>query len=87
MAEFTHFNEHGRAKMVDISDKKLTIRNFGVDRELDTNNLFSRFKKMNTDFRSTGLGLAIAKAITKKYQLQLNYTFSETHNFIISFQK
>ena len=26
MAEFTHFNEHGRAKMVDISDKKETAR-------------------------------------------------------------
>ena len=26
MAEFTHFNEHGRAKMVDISDKKETVR-------------------------------------------------------------
>ncbi|WP_033827142.1 cyclic pyranopterin monophosphate synthase MoaC [Bacillus andreraoultii] len=26
MAEFTHFNEHGRAKMVDISDKGKTSR-------------------------------------------------------------
>lgn len=26
MAEFTHFNEEGRAKMVDVSDKKETIR-------------------------------------------------------------
>src|SRR5690606_41257632 len=26
VAEFTHFNEHGRAKMVDISDKKETVR-------------------------------------------------------------
>ena len=26
MADFTHFNEHGRAKMVDISDKKETAR-------------------------------------------------------------
>lgn len=26
MAEFTHFNEEGRAKMVDISDKKETVR-------------------------------------------------------------
>lgn len=26
LADFTHFNEHGRAKMVDISDKKETAR-------------------------------------------------------------
>ena len=26
VADFTHFNEHGRAKMVDISDKKETVR-------------------------------------------------------------
>lgn len=26
MGEFTHFNEEGRAKMVDISDKKETVR-------------------------------------------------------------
>ncbi|KPH75821.1 MULTISPECIES: cyclic pyranopterin monophosphate synthase MoaC [Bacillaceae] len=26
MTDFTHFNEHGRAKMVDISDKKETAR-------------------------------------------------------------
>lgn len=26
MAEFTHFNEQGRAKMVDVSDKKETLR-------------------------------------------------------------
>jgi len=26
MSKLTHFNEHGRAKMVDISDKKITAR-------------------------------------------------------------
>lgn len=26
MAEFTHFNEHGRAKMVDVSEKPETVR-------------------------------------------------------------
>ncbi|MEH7444028.1 cyclic pyranopterin monophosphate synthase MoaC [Bacillus sp. JJ1122] len=26
MAEFTHFNEEGRAKMVDVSDKHVTVR-------------------------------------------------------------
>jgi cyclic pyranopterin phosphate synthase len=26
MADFTHFNEHGRAKMVDVSDKPETVR-------------------------------------------------------------
>jgi cyclic pyranopterin phosphate synthase len=26
MSEFTHFNEQGRAKMVDISAKEITVR-------------------------------------------------------------
>lgn len=26
MSSFTHFNDQGRAKMVDISDKKVTVR-------------------------------------------------------------
>ena len=26
MSSFTHFNDQGRAKMVDISDKKITVR-------------------------------------------------------------
>lgn len=79
---------HGLKKEVitiDVSSKKLTVSNFGVATALDSNNLFSRFKKMNTDSRSTGLGLAIAKAIAQKYQLELTYDYTETHNFTIHF--
>lgn len=70
---------------IEISDKLLMISNYGIVKPLDSNNLFSRFKKMNTDSRSTGLGLAIAKAITQKYQLKLSYTYNETHNFLLQF--
>ncbi len=72
---------------VDISTQKLCISNFGMSKKLDTNSLFSRFKKMNTDSRSTGLGLAIAKAIAQKYQLELAYDYTETHNFTVHFPK
>ncbi|WP_017259023.1 sensor histidine kinase [Pedobacter arcticus] len=68
-----------------ILGKQLILSNYGVNHALDDDKLFSRFEKMNTDSRSTGLGLAIAKAITQKYQLQLNYTYSTIHNFIVVF--
>lgn len=70
---------------VQISENELMVSNFGLPTELDSNNLFSRFKKMNTDAKSTGLGLAIAKAITQKYNLKLSYNYTHKHNFVIRF--
>ncbi len=70
---------------IDVSNKRLTITNYGVNKALDDSKLFSRFKKMNTDARSTGLGLAIARAITQKYQLQLSYAYHDAHCFTLDF--
>jgi len=50
---------------------------------LDEIKIFSRFQGADTA-RSTGLGLAIARAITDKFSLKLSYQFiSQTHIFII----
>ena len=79
---------HGRAgKEIDIviNEEKISVRNYGVATALDTNSLFKRFKKTSADSRSTGLGLAISKAIADKYQLQLQYSYTEKHDFTLIF--
>ncbi|MBM4765371.1 cyclic pyranopterin monophosphate synthase MoaC [Bacillus sp. B15-48] len=51
MAEFTHFNEEGRAKMVDVSDKHETVRtaiahsSINVNREIYEKITDSKIKK------------------------------------------
>lgn len=69
------------------NSKSWVISNIGVDQALDENLLFTRFKKTSTNNKSTGLGLPIAKAIAKKYNLQLFYSFNGLHNFKIRFPK
>lgn len=70
---------------IEISHKKFIVNNRGLNGELDSERLFSRFNKTNIDSRSTGLGLAIAKAITQKYGIILTYSYTESHNFILDF--
>ncbi len=79
---------HGEKRQVvqiDFQKGSLSFSNLGADKALDEIQLFSRFKKLNNDKRSTGLGLAIAKAITEKYQLELSYQFNGKHLFTLSF--
>jgi len=63
------------------------ISNYSIEKTLDENLLFTRFKKTVSNKKSTGLGLPIAKAIAKKYGLQLSYYFDGLHNFKISLPK
>ncbi len=70
-----------------LKEREIIIQNFGVEEALDYTNLFSRFKKISTDKKSSGLGLAIAKAISEKYDMHLNYSFEEQHTFKLRFPK
>jgi len=79
-----HGNE-GKKVTITIDTDQISINNFGQEKAIDGNSLFTRFKKVSTDSRSTGLGLAISKAIADKYQLQLKYAFTQQHNFMIIF--
>jgi signal transduction histidine kinase len=72
---------------ITVTSKEVVISNIGQAKALNHSDLFARFKKANTDSRSTGLGLAIAKAITEKYRLQLKYSFDNIHNFSIQFPR
>ena len=72
---------------IDLIDQMIIVRNFGIGESLDSKILFSRFKKISTDQKSTGLGLAIAKAVSEKYGINLTYSFQEQHIFQVSFPK
>lgn len=81
-----HGNRNTEIRIV-IDQNRIVISNFGIAGILDPETVFSRFKKISTDKKSTGLGLAIAKAISEKYGITLNYDYTERHHFKISFPK
>lgn len=70
-----------------IKDKTIVIRNYGSDIPLNSDTIFSRFKKTSVDKKSTGLGLAIAKAISEKYGIALSYSYNIQHTFTLRFPK
>lgn len=70
-----------------IHENLISVSNFGVAEALDSDTIFSRFKKLSHDKRSTGLGLAIAKAISEKYGIHLDYSYTEQHVFSLHFHK
>ncbi|WP_194852306.1 sensor histidine kinase [Nonlabens antarcticus] len=79
---------HGKKKesiQIKINQDSWQIRNFGEMQELDQRSLFTRFKKSANHKKSTGLGLAITKAIADRYSLELEYQFEGTHTFKIGF--
>lgn len=79
-----HGNEN-KSVTIDLHKNLWTISNQGIPESLDKAKLFSRFKKQNNKKQSTGLGLAIAKAIASKYHLRLTYDFKSSHQFSIHF--
>lgn len=70
---------------IEIGKNSVSIKNDGTEKGLDENKLFQRFHKQSTAKNSSGLGLAICKAITDKYGLELSYRFSDGHVFEITF--
>ncbi|WP_116771532.1 ATP-binding protein [Maribacter litoralis] len=77
--------EEGKEIAIEIEENKVIIKNYGQDKPLEIDQLFTRFKKVSADSRSTGLGLAISKAIADKYNLQLKYSFAQQHIFTVIF--
>lgn len=71
--------------LVEIQGQEISIENFGAEVALDHQVIFSRFKKLSSDKKSTGLGLAIAASICEKYAIALNYSFLGKHRFNLRF--
>ncbi|WP_026671464.1 cyclic pyranopterin monophosphate synthase MoaC [Alkalihalobacterium bogoriense] len=59
MADFTHFNEEGRAKMVDISPKQITVRTAIAHSSVQVNDEI--YEKIKTGQMGKGDVLAVAQ--------------------------
>jgi len=60
---------------VELDASKLVIENSGNPISGDPEALFERFKKGDDASKTTGLGLALVKQITRLYQLRLQYHY------------
>ncbi|HEY0771408.1 MAG TPA: HAMP domain-containing sensor histidine kinase, partial [Sphingobacteriaceae bacterium] len=65
-----------------IESDLLVIKNSGKNFGLDNQNIFKRFYKGQSS-NSTGIGLAIVKAVVELYNFTISYEFNTEHVFII----
>lgn len=71
---------------IEIEKTQVRIKNRGKGKTLEENKLFQRFHKQSANQNSTGLGLAICKAIADKYNFRLSHRFSGIHEFEVDFR-
>lgn len=81
---FLHTPQGGVAH-ISIICRTLTVSNSGTA-ALDREHIFERFYQASRKKGSTGLGLALVAAISRYYNLRLEYTFKEgKHSFEVEF--
>lgn len=82
---FIH-NRPGGFVAITLTPTTFVVRNSGpADTPLDTGRLFDRFGIRRSGPDSTGLGLALVKAIADLYSLGLHYRYDACHEFKIVF--
>lgn len=69
---------------ISISNNKWEITNPG-EIAIKAKNLFSRFQSVQDTSQSSGLGLAISKAIADVYNIHISYNFDNRHVFSLKF--
>ncbi len=81
-------NLNGGIINIDLMQNKLIISNSGEVLTINSNELFTRFKKNDASKDSLGLGLAIVKSICNIYQLNIDYSYSnQLHTFTLNSTK
>ena len=78
-----HNSPSGSVHLV-INKNSLSVENSGAA-ALDPEKIFNRFNSGQPSPASTGLGLAIAKAISDLYGFRITYSFNQGHIFLIQF--
>jgi len=79
-------NHNGGFVKVRLTPEFLKITNSGKETPLNEEKLFQRFYKEDAFGTSTGLGLAIAKAICDLYGFQISYAYEQAHSIQVSFR-
>ena len=80
---FVH-NKSGGSIRIEMADNALHIGNSGTGEALDGKAVFQTFYKKGENSGSSGLGLAIAKAICTEYGFEISYQFFDNqHTFIV----
>ncbi len=69
---------------ISISNNKWEITNPG-EIAIKAKDLFSRFQSVQDNSQSSGLGLAISKAIADVYNIHISYNFDNRHVFSLNF--
>ncbi|MFV0572369.1 MAG: histidine kinase dimerization/phospho-acceptor domain-containing protein [Xanthomarina gelatinilytica] len=81
-------NKTGGRVHLELSPTHFRICNSGSQLSLNAQSIFNRFEKDASKTKSSGLGLAICKAICKLYNFDIRYTFENNlHCFLVTFQK
>ena len=80
-----HHNVPGGKIDIELTTRRLTIRNTGPALSFDASAIFERFKKSDRS-QGTGLGLAIVKQICDSLHYTIRYGFEQgMHTFTIDF--
>lgn len=83
---FIHNHPNGTIS-IKLKNNNLSIGNTGIEEALDENVVFKTFYRKGENTNSTGLGLAIAKAICTEYGFEISYQFVENqHTFSVKFK-
>ena len=83
---FIHNHPSGTIS-IKLKNNTLSIGNTGIEEALDENVVFKTFYRKGENTNSTGLGLAIAKAICTEYGFEISYQFVENqHTFSVKFK-
>lgn len=82
---YVHNHPHGKI-VISIDDTELKVSNTGDTTPLDASQIFERFYQGQKHEGSTGLGLALVRAVCGLYGFALQYYYVDGyHNFSIKF--
>ena len=82
-----HNIENGHIQLF-LEGSKMTVCNAGSNKALNPEIVFQRFQKDANNNQSTGLGLAVCKAVCEFYDIPISYYYNEgEHCFVIDFTK
>jgi len=70
-------NYQGGSIKIDLDANAFTVSNTGAPPQINTSELFGRFKKDSSSGDSTGLGLSIVKTICDTYGFAVSYNYKD----------